>query len=279
MKLVCHYTAGSRRSEHVARSMAAGAVARGDTAEIVEGFDPVVRGDVVAAYGWRHPELFEAYRAAGKDFIYIDLGWWGRKPANQLLDGYHKVSVNGRDPGPYFRRGSTPDRFMVHGQHIAPWRGPGYHILLAGMSGKSAKTRGFEPQQWEREMIDRIKALTDRPIVYRPKPSWADATPLAGTTFSHGSNPISHALQRAHAVVTLHSNVSVDALLAGVPVICRGGVGAELSGEIGQLENPPMPDGRHELMADIAWCQFSGAEMRDGTCWRHLKAEVLGRCG
>lgn len=254
--------------------MAAGAVASGDEAEIIEGFASGVRGDAVAAYGWRHPELFEAYRAAGKGYAYIDLGWWGRKPAAQVLDGFHKVSVNGRDPGPYFRRGSTAERFAVHGQHIAPWRRTGRHVLLAGMSAKSAKTRGFEPQEWERGIIAQIKAVTDRPILYRPKPSWLDATPIPGTLFSMPTTPIARALQFAHAVVTLHSNVAVDALIAGVPVVCFQGVTRELSGEIGQLENPPTPDGRHELMADIAWCQFNGQEMRDGTCWRHLKAET-----
>lgn len=277
MKLVCHYTAGSRRSEHVARSMAAGAVASGDSAEVVEGFDPVVRGDVVAAYGWRHPELFEAYRAAGKDFIYIDLGWWGRKPAWGLLDGFHKACVNGREPGPYFRRGSDPERFRIHSLEIAPWRREGRHILLAGMSAKSAGTRGFAPQEWELATVEKIRAVIDRPILYRPKPSWADPTPIPGTTFTDSKQPLGQFLASAHAIVTLHSNVAVDALLAGVPVCCEQGVGAELSGEIRQLKAPPLPHGRHELMADIAWCQFNGDEMRDGTCWRHLKAEALGR--
>ena len=274
MKLVCHYEPGSRRSEHIARCMAAGAESCGDTAELVEGFAPEVRGDVVAAYGWRHPDLFEAYRAAGKHYLYIDLGWWTRKPPDQILDGYHKVVLDGREPGPYFRRGSPSDRFMIHNQRLAPWRTSGRHILLGGMSGKSAKTRGFGPQEWERDMIRKLRSLTKRPVMYRPKPSWADATPITGTLYSHGSVPVARALQHAWAVVTLHSNIAVDALLAGIPVCCEQGVGSELSFALDQIENPPLPDGRFELLADIAYCQWHGGEIRDGTCWRHLIEET-----
>lgn len=226
----------------------------------------------MVAYGWRRPELFEAYRQAGGAFVYLDLGWWDRKPALRPLDGYHKVVVNGREPSG-FRRGRPADRFAVFGRGVAPWRRRGAHILIAGMSGKSAWTRGLKPQEWEARTVEALRRITDRPIVYRPKPSWPDATPIEGTEFSGPNTTVEQALRNCWAVVTLHSNVAVDALLAGVPVVVSEGVCTGFSGSLDTIERALTPDGREQLMADIAYCQWSVAEMVDGTCWRSIRED------
>lgn len=269
MKIACHFHPESRRSTHLARAMMAGAAVLGLTAEMVPGFETPC-GDVGVAYGWARPSLFDAYRAAGGHAVYLDLGWWGRKPKHNVLGGFHKVVVDGREPGPYFRGNYATDRFVVHGLTAAPWRQSGRHVLLAGMSAKSAKTRGLGPLEWELGAIERIRAVTDRPIVWRPKPSWADAAPIPGTIYSAPDTPLEAALRDCWAVVTLHSNVAVDALLAGVPVNVAEGVAAEFSTPLAQIESPRMPYGREQLMADIAYCQFLPSEMASGECWRHL---------
>ncbi len=275
MKVAVHVDTNSRRSIHIARAMAAGAKACGETVEIVEGFACPIDADVCVAYGWRHPELFEAYRAAGAQFVYVDLGWWGRKPKGDVLGGFHKVTVNGREPGPYFRGTHPSDRFAVHGLEIAPWRRNGRHILLAGMSAKSAKTRGYADCEWERQAIASIRAVTNRPIVYRPKPSDPDAWPIDGTHYSPPSDPVEAALAKAWAIVTLHSNVAVDGLLAGVPCMCLEGVGSAVSFALDQIDAPPLPDGREALMAAIAHQQWTPAEIADGSCWRYLRERAL----
>lgn len=276
MKVAVHVDINSRRSIHIARAMAAGAKVCGETVEIVDNFNCPIQADVCIAYGWRHPELFDAYRARGGQYVYIDLGWWGRKPKGDVLGGFHKVTVNGREPGPYFRGAHPSDRFTAHGLTIAPWRRSGSHILLAGMSAKSAKTRGFKAGEWERNTIDLIRAATDRPIVYRPKPSDPDAWPIEGVYYSPPDQPVEVALANSWAVMTLHSNVAIDGLLAGVPCFCREGVGAALSfSDFAHIADPPLPAGREQLMADIAYCQWTPSEMADGTCWRYLRERAL----
>lgn len=269
MKIACHFQPDSRRSRHLAHAMAAGARALGIETFLTPDFSAPA-GDVGVAYGWRYPGLFEAYRAAGGHFVYLDLGWWDRKPKADVLGGFHKVAVDGREPGPYFRGGFGPERFSAHGLRAAPWRASGSHVLLAGMSAKSAKTRGYGPQEWEMAAIERISAVTSRPIIYRPKPSWGDANPIPGTIFSPPGQPVEAVLRDCWAVVTLHSNVAVDALLAGVPVNVWEGVAADFSTPLAEIEAPRMPDGRDQLLADIAWCQWTPAEMASGACWRHL---------
>jgi hypothetical protein len=272
MIVACYLDPRSSRSSIVARAMAEGIAIAGDKAVIVEDWNGPPIADAAIGYGWRRPDLFQRYRAEGKFFVYLDLGWWGRKPEGDLLGGYHKVVVNDREPNDYFRRSSPADRFDHFGLRVKPWRSTGSHILLAGMSAKSAGTRGFKPHEWELGAIAAIREATDRPIVYRPKPSWNDATPIPGTRFSPRGETLADALADCWAVATFHSNVAVDALLAGIPAYCETGVGAELSMTgIAALEDPPLPTGREQLMADIAYVQWHVAEMQSGECWRYLR--------
>lgn len=271
MRVAVYFDPPSRRSRGIASYMAAGIERVGDSVYQTGRwkFDP--DADVAVAYGWGHPELFEAYRAAGKHFVYVDLGWWDRKPEGMVMEGYHKVCVDAREPTAYFRRNSPPDRFARFKFPVKQWRMSGDHILLAGMSEKSAGTRGFKPYEWELAALAEIRRATDRRVLYRPKPSWIHAMPIASCDWSPPTDDIQTALAGAWAVVTLHSNVAVDALLAGIPVHVIEGVASGFSTPINMIEVPSTPDGREQLLADIAYCQFNTCEMRSGECWRYLK--------
>jgi hypothetical protein len=250
--------------------MTNGARRLGLDAKAVPGFESP-QGDVGIAYGWGHPTLFEAYRRRGGHFVYMDLGWWNRKPPHDVLGGFHKVVVDGREPGEYFRANMPADRFAHTGVKLAPWRQAGRHILVAGMSEKSARTRGWQPQQWETATIGALaKIYPDRPIVYRPKPSWVGASPIQGAAYSPPTEPLEKALQGAWAVVACHSNVAVDALAAGIPVHVEGGVAAYFNTPLADFARFEPREGREQLMADIAYCQFTPSEMASGLCLRHL---------
>lgn len=275
MRVALHHDPGSLRSTNLATSMADGVRRGGDEAILVANFQPLDDADIGFAYGWGHPKMFDAYQKRGGTFVYADLGWWDRKPALRPNDGYHKLVVGARDPVAYFRGKHDDSRMNALGIKIAPWRTEGRTIVLAGMSAKSAKTRGFAPYEWERAAIERIRQHTDRPIVFRPKPSWAEAKPIDGCRFSPPGQVLAEALQKCWAVVTLHSNVAVDALCAGIPCVAEEGVAACLSGTYEALDAPELPDGREQLVADIAWQQWSTDEMRVGLAWRHLKEAGL----
>ncbi len=76
--------------------------------------------------------------------------------------------------------------------------------------------------------------------------------------------------------MTHHSNVAVEAIMNGIPAICPIGVASVMAGhDLSQIEAPPMPEGREQWAADIAYCQWSLAEMQSGAAWRHLRREKL----
>lgn len=269
----CYHLTG--RSEAVANSMATGIKACGDRAELRKGWAGETDADVAVAYGWRNVETFEAYREAGKPFVYIDLGYWHRRPRGAVFRGYHKVVVNGRDALTYFRRGSPADRLRRAKVTVKPWRETGDHILLAGMSAKSARHYGLGPQQWESTAVRRLRRLSDRPIVYRPKPSWTGAWPISGAAMDDAKRPLGEALEGAWAVVTHHSNVGIDALAAGIPVHSVLGLASTMSFDLDAIEAPPLPADREGFLADVAYCQWNANEMESGACWRHLRGQGL----
>lgn len=235
--------------------------------------------DIAVFYGLEGnlPLIFRDY-AASSWAVYVDLGYWGRREGGRWA-GYHKVVVNGRHPNAYYRKPQHDRRRISHfrGLLAEPWQTNGNHILLAGMGDKGALAEGFEPEQWERQAIEIIRSRTERPILYRPKPSWKKARPIPGTLYSDPKQKVvEDELRNCHAVVTHHSNVAVDALVAGTPTFCVGGVAVDFSCKrLEQIERPIYPEGRDAWMADLAYTQWSVQEMANGDCWRHLRAEGL----
>lgn len=219
--------------------------------------------------------ILRAYAAAPwAKAVYVDLGYWGRRKSSRF-DGYHKMVADARHPTDYFQNiPKPPDRLAVHGVQIKPWRPEGRHILVAGMSAKAARAEGMDPERWESETIERLRRITNRPIVYRPKPNCDRARPIPGASFERDSS-IEEALLDCHAVVTHHSNVAVDALMAGIPCISPFGVASRLSRHsVDDIENLLMPEGREQFAADLAYCQYSVSEMRAGIAWRYIMGEI-----
>lgn len=247
-----------------------------------------VVSDVALFYGFdgsrqsRLAQAFEDYKREGKKAIYVDLGYFNDRTRDGRY-GFHRFAINDRHPTAYFQSVRHPsDRFSKTGRKVAPWRQPGKNILVCGMSKKCAEFEGYAFEQWERDAIVTLKATTDRPIVYRPKPRRRrepQCPPIEGAAYSDPLRTgIDAELRNAWAVVSHHSNAGIDALLAGVPSFSDEGVSTALgSTDLALIESPLMPSEelRRQFAYDVAYCQFNGAEMRDGTAWRHFKDEGL----
>lgn len=268
---------GHRRSQMCVAAMSSGIAAAGDRPQVIldEHFKGVTH-DACVFYGYttRLQRIMAAHIAAGRPAVYLDLGYWHREGSN----GHHKIVVNGRHPTAYFQaRRHDASRLRNFRVEIKPWRRGGRSILLAGMGFKAATiAEGVPFESFERQAILELRRHTARPIVYRPKPSCKESRPITGTVFSPREESLDAVLADCHAVVTHHSNVAVDALVAGIPAFCWQGVAAPLSlQDFARIESPAYPDGREQWLADIAWTQWSIAEMAAGLPWRHLKHEGL----
>lgn len=267
--------------------LAEGVRAAGDKVKVVDSRDyrePF--SDVLLFYGFdgsRNTAVYKAYRdylRDGKRTVYVDLGYFRKRSTLGRYRDYHRFSIDGRHPTAYFQRvRHKSDRFNSFGINLSDRKLGGDYILLCGMSQKCAEFEGFTFLEWEKDAVRRIRQVTDRPILYRPKPNKFNRyQKLEGTVFAPPEKDITQALRGAWATVSHHSNAGIDGICAGIPAFVSEGVCAATgSTDLAQIENPPFPspEERKQWLADIAYCQWNGDEMRDGSAWRHLKNEGL----
>jgi lipopolysaccharide biosynthesis glycosyltransferase len=201
-----------------------------------------------------------ACRAAGRDFYYIDTGYFG----NGKKKTYHRVTLNDvQNFGPVIDR--PHDRLELTGVQLTKFR-PGAKILLAPPSQKLLNLYNIDLEAWLDTTINEIKQHTDREIVVRLK---------QGRSVRVHDNTMKMALdQDVHCVVTFSSIAAGEALLLGKPAITLGPNAAALlcSQSLSEIENPKIPtlDEVAAWAAHLSYCQFTEPEMRDGTAWRIL---------
>lgn len=265
------------RAVAACHAFAQGVNAAGDRAELApaDRADPRTY-DVVAFYGLRDRlrDVVDACRAEGRKAVVLDLGYWRRK-AGGRFEGYYKVSVNDNHPMYVLGLDVPGDRFERLGVRLRPWRGTrdGAFVLVAGMSRKACWAHRLEFEAWERAAIERLRGLTSRRIVYRPKKSVVLEASRLGDGYSPPSEPLERVLEDTHLLVARHSNAALDAIVAGVPCLVEHGIALALSTPWERVEDPPAPsdDERLRLCWRAAYAQWTLAEMAAGEAWRFLR--------
>jgi hypothetical protein len=170
---------------------------------------------------------------------------------------------------------------------LLPWRGGAGEAILI-LPPTPAIRWFFDADRWGEAVVRSIRRFTDRPIIWREKPGaknvddggTPDGTMSAvappqdrGLVTSQGS--LQEDLDRSLAVVCYNSNVAVDAIRQGIPVICEEHCAAfplrfgfDALGDPEQLRREP---DRSTWLANLANHQFSLAELRNGNAWKLLK--------
>ena len=215
----------------------------------------------VVVRGVTKRKVMEACRAHGRDFYYIDTGYFGNPAKGKL---YHRITRNDVQYfGPIMDR--PDDRLAQTGIGFKKFRG-GTNILLAPPSQKLLMMYDIDLETWLNNTIEEIKKYTDRPIVIRKKQSRA-------VRMTEDTMEMALA-QDVHCLVTFSSIAAGEALLLGKPAITLGPNAAAplCSQSISEIENPKIPtlDEVKTWAANLAYNQFTEAEMRNGTAWRIL---------
>lgn len=269
---VTFWSAGKPREERIAAALARAVRAGGDDFDVraVEDYRAPV-GDVGCVFGVKglSRRLLDDHWAAAKHTLFFDKGHTRHKVSGEAM---WRVSVDGTMPLATFQRIRRPDdRARALGLSLAP-RWFGDYVLFAGSSQKHCDFHGLgDCTAYARGVIEEIRAHTDEPVIYRPKPSWRDAVPIAGTKYSRPPATLADELKRCFVLVTHSSNAAVEAVLAGVPVIVLGpGIARPVaSHRIADINHPfwPAEATRHQWLADLAYCQWAVDEMASGEMW------------
>ena len=207
-------------------------------------------------------KVMEACRAHGRDFYYIDTGYFGNPVKGKL---YHRITRNDVQYfGPIMDR--PDDRLAQTGIGFKKFRG-GTNILLAPPSQKLLMMYDIDLETWLNNTIEEIKKYTDRPIVIRKKQSRA-------VRMTEDTMEMALA-QDVYCLVTFSSIAAGEALLLGKPAITLGPNAAAplCSQSLSEIEclNGPTVDEVRAWAANLAYNQFTEAEMRNGTAWRILQ--------
>lgn len=246
-----------------------GAGVHGDDVRCVRGFegiDPEADALILYGIGGISRQIFDAYRAAGRRVVFFDKGY-SRGAA-------FRVSVNSFQPLGYFQCGRPTDRFDALGVRLEPYRIGGDVVLLDGASNKYALWQGFgDFVSWGARMVERIRAVTNLPILYRPRPTHNAPVAVPGAQLSTG--PLREDFAVARVVVSWGGNIGWDAALAGVPHFAAGDSIARPISETNwdRLAEPFIPSeaARRQWCADVAYCQFTLAELASGQAWAEIR--------
>ena len=197
-------------------------------------------------------------RANGRDFYYIDTGYFG----NGKKKNYHRITRNDvQNFGPVRER--PADRFDLTGVRLKKVRAEGSKILLAPPSQKLLNLYDIDLETWLNQTLAEIGSHTDREVVIRRK---------QGRSTRINDDTIEMALsQDVYCLITYSSIAAGEAILFGKPAITLGpnAAAAVCSTHISEIETIKCPS-LDEISAwarHMAYCQFTEAEMRDGTAW------------
>jgi len=210
-------------------------------------------------------DVWKTFRDSGRDVIVLEVGMLKRGCT-------WKMGLNGVNRRAWFGSGSQDNRAQRLGISLRPWRS-GENIVIAVQRGDSEQWSGLpEPKAWIKQTVEKIKSITNRPIVVRPHPrqrisgiegvTVRQPRPLANTydTFDFDID-----LANAWCVINENSGPGCQSIIAGVPAF----VGADsLAAPVANLnlldiEKPWMPD-RTAWLEDIAHTEWTVEEISLG---------------
>lgn len=248
---------GLAMMEAMARTLRADPKVKCRVTKIYEGIS-----DILMLYGVGAPAMAHAHvehRRAKKHVIMWDQGYFGRKK----LIGYLRASIDHWHPqallsiSPY-----RTDRWDAHGIYLREFYRQGGPIILIGIPPKSHVYLGEISEGWELRKYQEIQQrFPGRKVIYRPKPRRAHPHLPCQTD---STSPIEELLHGASLVITRHSNVAVDAIIAGVPVECEDGASMWLRGKLFD------PFNRLDFLQRLAYWQWHPGESYEA--WQFLTA-------
>lgn len=228
---------------------------------------------------WRHTHrriAADRHTKIGGTVLCMENAWMpgvGRARMWQLARRVGEGSgINGQG---WFRVGG-PERWWSWGVRLEPWRRDGRHVLVCAQRGvKDEDPEITHDSRWPDDVMKRIRALTDRPVLWRPHPgapqrqSGVPGRPWPGLGILDAREPLADAMRGAWCMVVYSSTAATEAIVAGIPVLYDGPsiMCQELAGRLDDIDAPPTPD-REPVLERLAWAQWTSAELQEAATWR-----------
>jgi hypothetical protein len=213
-----------------------------------------------------------------KDFYYMDTGYFGNfvslgNPSGKKL--FHRVVKN--DVQKHWLENHPGDRWddickIDPRYRWKSWKKKGKKILVIVPNRKSCVFYGYDTdpyvndeKPWLMNTIETIKKHTDMEIVIREK----------GSRSSRQHHSIFDALDEGiFATVAFNSIAALESVIYGIPAFITVPCAASPLAltDLSQLSTPYYPDESlvQQHCASLAYGQFTGEEIANGTAWKLL---------
>lgn len=205
----------------------------------------------------------------GRDFFYIDTGYFGNERTSTNPNGWkywHRIVKNDLQHGKIVAR--PDDRFRKFNKTINSWKKSGRKILIAAPDEKPCKFYGINREQWLKETVETIKKYTDRPVEIRER---------AKNRIDRIKHSTLHEAldDDVFALVTYNSVAATESVFYGIPAFTLAPTNAASpvsSQDLSQIDSPYYPDADkvYQWACHLAYGQFHVSEMKDGSAWRIL---------
>jgi hypothetical protein len=205
----------------------------------------------------------------------------------------HRIGINGflNQSGVFNHSNHNNTRIKKLGIEWTRWKhNPDGHILLMLQLPGDASLRGINMYEWVNYAIEKIRSVTDRPIVIRTHPAHSikdsdEFHNLVSSVALSGSSDITFSLGRhksfadniaeAYCSVAYSSGSSVDSVLHGVPTVAAdpGNFAWDISTNyLEDIEKIKLAseDDINQWLNNLSYSQWSPEEMHNGTAWKHL---------
>jgi len=223
---------------------------------------------------WSH------YRAQGKPVIVIDIGALYRGET-------WKIALNSITATGYYghQENLDWDRPKRLGISLAINLSRNPRIVIAAQHARSQQVVGLVSMEgWIIDQIERLRAVTDRPIVVRPHPrsalDWAGLVHLPKDVTIETPQRIANTYDSynlafdCHATVNYNSGPGIQAALAGTrPIVNDSSLAYPVSISMNNIEQPYTVD-RDQWLVEICHTEYTVEEIKQGLWIRRLRSHL-----
>lgn len=207
-------------------------------------------------WGVHNRALTQHFKQNNIDYVVLERGYIGDR-TKWTSCGFNGLNGN----ADFVLQHADNKRLHLVRDYLQPARKKeGDYILIMGQIASDASVKWIGWNDWLQTKCDELKKDSDLPIYYRPHP--LDHGPFIPRGLEVKGGELQDAIDGAAGIVTLTSNTGVDAMLAGVPVVCDA-PGSMIYGI--DITN------RGQWLQNMSYCQWSIEEIESGETWSHLK--------
>jgi hypothetical protein len=221
-------------------------------------------------------KVWAKYQESGRPVIVVDIGalyrgnTWKIALNSITADGYYGHTEN-----------LDWDRPRKLGISLALNLSCNPQIIIAAQHKKSLQVAGLSSiEDWILEQMDKIKTVTDRPIVIRPHPrSQLDSTRFQNAIIEQPKKIAStydsyNLVFDCHAMVNYNSGPGIQAALAGTrPIVDLSSLAHPVSIPIADIDKPYNVD-RDQWLVEICHTEYTLEEIKQGLWLQRIQSHL-----